>query len=134
MSHITNATEESPLLWGWSIIDDNLMPIWLTKDSSAIFKKTFKKCGCHSKCSKKCSCEKNNIQCLPVCKCRRNVPARRTTYSVCLSANVEEMFLREEQHTVFACLQMSKKCSCEKNNIQCLPVCKCRRKRKLSVN
>ena len=27
MYHITNATEESPLLWGWSIIDDNLMPL-----------------------------------------------------------------------------------------------------------
>ena len=77
-----------------------------------------------------CSCKKNNMQCLPVCKCS----CKKNNIVFASLQMCKEMFLQEKQHTVFACLQMSKKCSCKKYNIQCLPVCKCSGKTTYSVN
>ena len=70
-SHIPKITTESPQRWGWNLINNIFVPQWTEKTSTLIFKKAFKKCGCRKICSKSCSCKKNNLQCLPICKYRR---------------------------------------------------------------
>ena len=75
-SHLTNTTDEPLSNWTWNLSGGKICCVWLSSNTSPLSedlsKKAFRKCGCRKKCTKICSCRKQEIRCLPNCKCRRN--------------------------------------------------------------
>ena len=62
----------SPSDWGWKKEDGAWVPEWITiceAGSSSILIK----CGCKGICSSHCSCQRADLQCTELCKCKCEV-------------------------------------------------------------
>ena len=70
-ANLTYKTDESPSNWTWS--RDKMLCTWISPNNTTLpenlAKIAFKKCCCRLKCKKNCSYKKENVSCLPICKC-----------------------------------------------------------------
>ena len=72
-ANLSKKTDEPPSNLTWSISSDKILCNWISPNNTPLPKNlakiAFKKCGCRLKWKKNCSCKKENVSCLPICKC-----------------------------------------------------------------
>ena len=70
---MVNRNPPNPECWGWKLDNGHFRPKWDTRASN--MKKlediVTTTCSCKVAKCKNCSCGKNNLKCLPFCKCQR---------------------------------------------------------------
>ena len=49
--------------WGWSIVGNNLLPVWSTILKASVVCTELTPCNCKKQCSGKCKCSKANLRC-----------------------------------------------------------------------